>query len=176
MSPDRRCTEICDALDDALFARRTPAAELSAHARDCVACTEHLEALRETLARLDEAPAAQLSDASAGAIRRHVAQQLASEHAAQTVAARDRSLPEGYARELARILAWAMLPLPLVMFIYAQLFQLGGALLGQWLPQAVVLAIGAAAALGASSWMAFVYGSIPFVAHRRALAARPVIR
>jgi hypothetical protein len=44
------------------------------------------------------------------------------------------------------------------------------ALLSQWLPSGVASGLVAVYAFAALGWLALVYGSLPFVAHRRALA------
>lgn len=165
------CDGVVDRLDAALLSRRAPDASDLSHADGCSACGAHLAALRDALGALDAARVAPLDPERARAIRLRVARELASDHAARALAPRPAALPDGYLREVARILGWAALPLPLVVLGYLELFRLGAALLGRWLPEAAVLTIGALAALGAASWLAAVYGSIPFVAQRR-MAAR----
>ena len=94
------------------------------------------------------------------------------------VPARSRAptaLPPSYRSELARLLFWALLPFPLVVVWYALLFRVGGALLGTLLPELMIQAIGAASALVVASWLALVYGAIPFVAHHRALRQHPEV-
>jgi hypothetical protein len=145
------CGDVQERLTEAFFARSAPAAGDRAHADACPACGTLSADLRALAEVLDASRVPELGAERAAALRRRTA-----------------GLPEGYPRELARLLAWAVLPLPAVLLIYTGLFRVGGALLAEWLPAALVTAIGFAFALGAASWMALIYGSLPFVAQRAA--------
>jgi hypothetical protein len=156
VTAEERCRPVQERLTDAVLGRRAPGEEDGAHAAACSACGALLADLRALAEALDAVPAPELPPETARALRRRVA-------------------AEGYRRELIRLLAWAALPLPAVLAVYAVLFRVGGALLAEWLPAALVSAIGCAVALGAASWMALIYGSIPFVAQREA-ARRSALR
>jgi hypothetical protein len=160
------CGDVQERLIEAFFARSAPAAGDRAHAIACPACGALNADLRALADVLDASRVPELNAERAAALRRRVALDLGA--AAVTPPATAR-LPEGYPRELARLLAWAALPLPAVLLIYAGLFRIGGALLAEWLPAALVTAIGFAFALGTASWMALIYGSLPFVAQRAAI-------
>jgi hypothetical protein len=78
-------------------------------------------------------------------------------------------LAPGFGRELARLLALTAAPLALLVLVNAAIVWNAPGWLADWLP-APLLALGAAAwAFGALGWLALVWGSLPFVAHRRAL-------
>jgi hypothetical protein len=172
VTAEERCRPVQERLTDAMLGRRPPGEEDGAHAAACSACGALLADLRALAEALDAVPAPELPPETARALRRRVAAELSAPAGTRAGSA---ALPEGYRRELVRLLAWAALPLPAVLAVYAVLFRVGGALLAEWLPGALVSAIGCAVALGAASWMALIYGSIPFVAQREA-ARRSALR
>jgi len=166
VTTDAPCREIQERLTDAFFARSAPGAEDRAHADACPACGALNADLRALAEVLDASRVPELDAERAAALRRRAAIELGAAPARPPATA---GLPVGYPRELARLLAWAALPLPAVLLIYTALFRIGGALLAEWLPAALVTAIGFAFALGTASWMALIYGSLPFVAQRAAI-------
>ena len=165
MSIDAHCDEAQERLTDAAFEGREVSKADRLHTDECERCRAHRADLVALTQMLDFTPP--LSVERAAAVRRNVALELTRSAPDTRRATAGADLPREYPRELARILAWAAIPLPLVLFIYLQLFRLGGALLSEFLPQLAVNAVGAAAALCAASWLALVYGSIPFVAHHK---------
>jgi hypothetical protein len=161
------CREVQTRLTDAFLAHREPDAGDLAHARACPACEAHRAELRALADALDCAPAPELRPELAAELHRRAAEELAV--ASPVPRPAETGLPAGYHRELARLLLWAALPLPALALWYAALFRVGGSLLADLLPDFLVVMIGFAFAAGAASWLALIYGSIPFVAHRRAV-------
>jgi hypothetical protein len=139
------------------------------HASSCAECGAWLDALRNVAALLRETEVEPNAERIREA-KRDAIDQLISVHSASLTQAPAATLPSGYGRELIRILSWALVPLPLVLFVYWQVFQYGAAVLSAWLPQLALASFGAAALLVASSWLGLVYGAIPFVAHQRVAA------
>ncbi len=165
MTTEAPCPDVQERLTEAFFARSSPAAEDRAHTDACPTCGALSADLRALAEVLDASRVPELGAERASALRRRAEVELTAAAALPRATA---GLPEGYPRELARLLAWAALPLPAVLLIYTGLFRIGGALLTEWLPAALVAAIGFAFALGTASWMALIYGSLPFVAQRAA--------
>ena len=160
MTTEAPCPEVQERLTEAFFARSMPAAEDRAHTDACPTCGALSADLRALAMVLEARQVPELGAERASALRRRAEIELSHVIALP----RTTGLPEGYPRELARLLAWAALPLPAVLLIYTVLFRIGGAWLAEWLPAALVAAIGFAFALGTASWMALIYGSLPFVA------------
>ncbi len=79
-------------------------------------------------------------------------------------------LPAGFVPELLRLLGATAAPLALVVAWNTLVVVLGPRLLAGWLPAPLALAVVVAYGLGALGWLALVYGSLPLVAHHRALA------
>jgi hypothetical protein len=78
-----------------------------------------------------------------------------------------RTLPPGFGRELARLLAVALAALPVVVVWNVVVIRFGGRLLEGLLPEPVLGVVAGAYVASVAGWLAFLYGSIPFVAHRR---------
>ena len=171
MTAEPRCVEVQARLTDAWFARAEFASEDLAHAGPCPACGAHREALLALGSVLDAETAPTLPSARAAEIRARAVAALAEPPRSRATTA----LPPRYRSELARLLCWALLPFPLVVVWYSLLFRVGGALLGTLLPDLLIQALGAASALVVASWLALVYGAIPFVAHHRALRQHPEV-
>ena len=171
MTAEPRCQEVQARLTDAWFARSGFASQDLAHAGSCRACNAHREALVALGRAFDAETPPALPSARAAAIRARVVAELA---APATAPAR-RALPPSYPSELARLLFWALLPLPLVVAWYALLFRVAGELLGTLMPDLLIQALGAAFALVVASWLALVYGAIPFAAHHRAMRRNPEV-
>jgi len=157
---DPRCDGVRARLDDAFFARTAPAASDTEHAGRCPDCDAH----RAALARLAEAFAA---DAPPGA--RDVLVRATLERAAAELRRRDAAVarpPAGYRRALGRLVAFAALPLPLVVAWNAAVLAAGAELLG-WLPASLLQALAAGYVLAGATWLACLYGSLPLLAHRQ---------
>lgn len=165
---DRSCREVQSALVEALLARRAPEDADRAHADGCAACGAHADELASLRAALDAGPDPTLRPELASSLRARALRELSLLRPIERAPGATDRLPPGYHRELARLLAFAALPLPLIAAWYALLYSLGGELLEAWLPPIAVYALGAAFALGTASWLALIFGAIPFVAHRRA--------
>lgn len=130
------------------------------------------EALRQLGPALDGVevppPPSELVDRALLAARAELARPVA-------VAARP-ALPAGFGRELARLLALTAAPLALVLALNAAILLTAPEWLSGWLPAPLVSFGVAAWAFGALGWLALVWGSLPFVAHRRALTRLQEIR
>jgi len=167
MGDDALCREVEIHLTEAFLARREAGDAEAAHIARCRRCDATRRELSRLAARL-EAPVAELSPARAAAALADARQALADAPDADP-ARSPRPLPPGFARELARLLGFAVLPLPLLAVVYAGLVHVGGGLLGDLLPAYLASALDLALAVAAASWLGLVYGALPFVAHRRAL-------
>jgi len=154
-------------LTDDFLGHRQPEAGDLAHAQACHGCGAHRAELCSLAEALDGAPAPELHPELAAALHRRATEELAI--ASPIPGPAEAGLPPGYHRELARLLLWTSLPLPALLLWYAALFRIGGSLLADLLPGFLVVMIGFAFAAGATSWLALIYGSIPFVAHRQAV-------
>ncbi len=175
MTTDIDCAHTQERLEAAFWSRASPPEADAVHAADCAACGELIGALETLADSLETARPPALAADRARSILQLAARELTGSMRATKPMVRPE-LPSGYARELIRILFWALLPLPLVLFAYVQLFQLGGALLGGILPDWGLVAVGIAAASGAASWLAVVYGSIPLVVYRQLSRVDPSFR
>jgi hypothetical protein len=165
MKDDSRCPEIEAQLIEAFLARREVGDAEAAHSEGCARCG----AARAELSRLGNVlslPVAELESDRAGAI-------LAAARAALDETSRSvrpdaaAALPPGFGRELARLLGFAALPLPLLVLAYAGLANVGGTLLRDLLPPFLAPVVGLALAVSAASWLGLAYGALPFVAHYR---------
>ena len=127
------------------------------------------EALR-TLAPLLESwtapePPAALADRTLALARA----ELATTPAEAPQRAPRRHVPAGYAGELARLLGLSALPILLALAWNAAVVVLAWPLLAAWLPVELAALVLGGWALGALGWLALATGSLPFLAHRRAL-------
>ncbi len=159
------CEKTSARLEAAFWSRRAPSPADVTHVASCPSCGGEWEALKAVANSLATSVPPEFAEVRARSIRQVVAREFAN--STPPIAVATRRLPIGYGRELARILGWALLPLPIALFAYLQLFQFGAALLGQVLPEWGVVAVGFVAASAAASWLAVVYGSIPLVAYQR---------
>ena len=171
MATEPRCEEVQARLTDAWYTRAEFASDDLAHAGSCRACGVHREALLALAHALDVETTPTLPRTRAAAILARAVAELAT----PAMDPAPLALPPRYGSELARLLFWALLPLPLVVVWYALLFRAAGALLGALLPELLILALGAAFALVVASWLTLVYGAIPFVAHHRATHRNPEV-
>ena len=78
-------------------------------------------------------------------------------------------VPTGFKRELARLLGASALSLPLFLLWNLAILSLGREILVTWLPASFTLSLAVAYLLGAIGWLALVLGTLPVLAHRRAL-------
>jgi hypothetical protein len=78
-------------------------------------------------------------------------------------------VPVGFKRELARMLGASALSLPLFLLWNLAVISLGREILATWLPASLTWGLAGAYAFGAVGWLALVLGTLPVLAHRRAL-------
>jgi len=165
MTDDPLCPAIEAQLIEAFLARREVGDAEAAHSEGCARCG----AARSELARLGNllsTPAAELERPRARAIL--ATARAALDETPRSVRPRATpGLPPGFGRELARLLGFAALPLPLLAIAYVGLASVGGALLGDLLPAFLAPVVGLVLATAAASWLGLVYGALPFVAHYR---------
>jgi hypothetical protein len=79
------------------------------------------------------------------------------------------ALPTGFTRELGRLLGASALSLPLFLLWNLAILWLGRELLVAWLPASLTWGLAGAYVFGAIGWLALVLGTLPVLAHRRAL-------
>jgi hypothetical protein len=85
------------------------------------------------------------------------------------------SLPVGFAGELMRLLGLAAAPLALAIAWNVAVIALAWPLLQALLPEALAVGVVVSYAFGALGWLALATASLPFAAHRLALARRPEV-
>ncbi len=85
------------------------------------------------------------------------------------------TLPAGFAGELLRLLGLAAAPLVLALAWNVTVIALAWPLLSAALPEALAVGLVAAYGFGALGWLALATASLPFAAHRKALARRPEV-
>jgi len=78
-------------------------------------------------------------------------------------------VPAGFKRELARLLGASALSLPLFLLWNLAVISLGREILATWLPASFTWGLAGVYAFGAIGWLALVLGTLPVLAHRRAL-------
>ena len=78
-------------------------------------------------------------------------------------------VPTGFKRELARLLGASAPSLPLFLLWNLAILSLGREILATWLPASFTLSLAVAYLLGAIGWLALVVGTLPVLAHKRAL-------
>ena len=168
MSPLDACRAARASLEDAFLGRRVPGAEVRAHLDSCLACREVEVALRTLGASLDSLPAGVPPESvllrTQLAARAELAPQNLVRGSAGTLG---RVLPRGFVGELLRLVGFATAALPLVLAWNALVIRLGGRLLAGFVPEPLLSVLAGAYLASVAGWLAFVYGSIPFVAHRR---------
>jgi hypothetical protein len=132
--------------------------------RDRRDATLHL--LRELAPQLDRVRPPALPDAL---VERTL--QAARQELRRSPAARSAPVPvaAGFAGELARLLGAALPALLLAAAWNLAVLVLGARLLQAWLPPALAEALLTAYGVGAAGWLALALGSVPLLAHRRAL-------
>lgn len=173
MTAEGGCAGVEERLTEALLAREEPDATSRAHAEACSRCgtlLHELVALRARLDRLGEADVPQ-------AVRERTLGRARSLLAGGIGAAQiPRGLPQGYRSECLRLLGAALLPLPLVVAWNLALLAVGERLLAPFVPPVLLSTLAVGYLVAAAGWFALVYGSIPIVAHRRALRKLAEVR
>lgn len=166
-----RCDAVEERLIDVWLRGAEPAPEDALHATSCGRC----RAVRASLGDIGEAlraldGGAAPSDALVLRTRRSVRAELAAarERADEEQRASVEVLPSGFARECARLLAGALSVLPLVLGWNWLVVSGLQSVLATLFPEPLLAIVGGAYFACVAGWLAFLYGSIPFVAHRRA--------
>ena len=166
----RTCETVTRRLSESFLAREAPAAADLEHARGCVACAAHRDDLTALTAAFETAPSPDLRPEIVAATRRRAAALLPGQPVAvpdaphpivATFAAARRApppLPERFRRELARLIAGSLAPLPLVLAWNAAVVLLLGRLLRPVLPELALYALGLAYALSFVFCLNIVYG------------------
>ena len=168
MSPPDACRTARAALEEACLDRRAPSSEIRAHLDSCIACREVETELRTLGEALRDLPAGAPPDPLIARTLLRGRAELASRSPAPTGAGPlGPQLPRGFAGELLRLLGVATAALPLVLAFNTLVLRLGGRLLAGFVPEPVLSVLAGAYLASVAGWLAFVYGSIPFVAHRR---------
>ena len=168
MTPLDACRAARASLEDAFLDRRVPGAEIRAHLDSCLACRELEIALRTLGESLDSMPAAAPPESLVLRTQLAARAELSSQALVRgSTGALGRVLPRGFVGELLRLLGFATAALPLVLAWNALVIRLGGRLLAGFVPEPLLSVLAGAYLASVAGWLAFVYGSIPFVAHRR---------
>lgn len=155
------CEDVQARQCDALLSGDVPSEADRDHASGCAACgrsARELAALHRALAA--DAPA-EASDALVGVTLARARAELSRHEASRA------GLPDGYSREVGRLVGAALLPLPAVLAWNAAVLGFGGALLSGIVPATLLEALGAGYVLAGATWLGCLYGSLPLVAHRR---------
>lgn len=157
------CAGAQERMIEALLAHRDAAAPDLAHAQACDDCREHRDSLLALCVGLDEAAWPALPEALAERARRAAFAELAAR-----IEPAQAPLPEGFGRQLVRVLAAPTLLLPIIVAWNAAVLFFGGELLAELVPSAALATLGAFYALAAGGSVALIFGSIPFVAQLEA--------
>ncbi len=160
MSNDPRCDAVRAQLEEAFWSRLPLAAGDTNHFETCAACRTYGEELGGLGAQLASPEFAVSESVSARALGRA--------RAALAVDGQAPPLPIGYGREFARLLIAALLPLPIVLAWNAALFNVVGDVLAGFVPELLLRIAAGGYVITAVGWAALLFGSIPFLAHRRA--------
>jgi hypothetical protein len=156
---DAVCAGVQERMTEALLARGAPAAPDLLHAESCAACAACRDELAALRAGLDSIELPELAAARFEAARRSAIAEL-------TRAA--PGLPEGFGRELGRVLGGALAALPVVLAWNAIVLVVGGELLRGLVPSGLAAGLGTAYAIAAAGWLAFLFGALPLVADGQA--------
>jgi hypothetical protein len=157
------CTGVQERMIEALLAHRDAAAPDLAHAETCDECRSQRDDFLAMRVGLDEAPWPELPEELAERARVAAFAELAA-HAQPAHA----PLPQGFGRQLVRVLAAPVLLLPFIVAWNAAVLSFGGELLAGTVPTAVLGTAGVFYALAAGGSVAVLFGSIPFVAQAEA--------
>lgn len=165
-----RCSEVEQRLVEAWLLRTPATTEDVAHAISCAGC----HALRASLGEIGEVLATLDASGASDALVRHTQRRVRAELAAakeridEEAQANEAQLPAGFGRECARLLAAALAVLPLVLGWNWLVVSGLRSVLVTVLPEPLLGVVAGAYFASLAGWLAFLYGSIPFVAHRRA--------
>jgi len=168
------CDTVEERLAEAFLARGTPAADDLAHAAGCARCGAAQAELAAVAAGLALGAAPAPSELLVQRTQRRARAELAAlrereqEEALAAPGASALLLPEGFARECGRLLLGSVAVLPLVLLWNGFVLVSARQLLGGVVPEALLAVAGGAYVACGAAWLTFLYGSIPFVAHRRA--------
>ncbi len=157
------CAGVQERMVEALLAQRDAGAPDLAHAESCDACRAHRDDLMALRAGLDAEPWPELPEALAERARAAAFAELAA-----TAEPARAPLPEGFGRQLVRVLAAPALLLPVIVAWNAAVLFFAAELLAGAVPAAVLTTAGAFYALAAGGSVALLFGSIPFVAQLEA--------
>ncbi len=167
--PSERCAEVEARLAEALLARSLPSEADVAHTTACPGCAAALAELEGLRLALGALPAPEPPpELVSSAWRRAAAELRAAPRAGSAPSVIRRGVPEGFQRELLRLLAVALAPLPLVALWNAALLALGDRLLAGIVPAPLLSALAAVYVLSTAAWLSLLYGSLPFIAQHRA--------
>ena len=155
MATERSCEHVREGLEEALLARDEIGRAEREHLGQCPDCAAAADRLRSLAAALDSLPAPEPRPELLAATRARARAALAP--------------PAGFGTELLRVFAGAAAVLPFVVLWNWAVLAVGEELLAPFLPAPLLAALAAGWVLAASGWLALLYGSIPFLAHRRAL-------
>ena len=108
MTTEGICRDVRERLTEALLARRPAQSGDETHAEGCADCAAVRAELRTLARALPRIEVPELAPGRALAQRRSAVDELGV------------SLPNGFRRELARLIAWAALPLPAIALWYAE--------------------------------------------------------
>jgi hypothetical protein len=170
------CDEVERDLVEALLAREAAPPHAAAHAASCARCGASARELDALRAGLDALPSPGASGLLVARSRRFARAELASAGGSDDEAERSAAvLPPGFVRECARLVAGGIAALPLVFGWNVLVLRVGGGVLSGVLPEPVLGVMGGAYLAGVAGALAFIYGSIPFVAHRRARRSHPEV-
>ncbi len=155
MATEGACERIREGLEEALLSRDEIGRAEREHLAQCPDCRAAAARLRSLAAALDALPAPEPPP----------------ELLATTLSRARTALapPAGFGRELLRVFAGAAAVFPLVVLWNWAVLSAGEELLAPFLPAPLLTALAAGWVLAASGWLALLYGSIPFLAHRRVL-------
>jgi hypothetical protein len=163
VTSDAVCDAVQERMTEALLARAAPAAPDLLHAEGCAACAACRDELAALRSGLDAFAAPELAPELGAAVRRRALAELARRGAPARA-----GLPDGFGRELGRVLGGALAALPLVLAWNAAVLFFGGELLRGLVPAGLAAGLGAAYAVAAAGWLAFSFGALPLVAQGQA--------
>jgi len=168
------CDSVQERLAEAFLAHATPAADDVAHAAACAQCSAARAELAALAAGLAATSAPAPSELLVQRTQRRARAELAAliereqEEALASPGGSALLLPEGFARECGRLLLGSVAVLPVVLLWNGFVLVFAQRLLAGVVPEALLAVVGGAYVACGAAWLTFLYGSIPFVAHRRA--------
>ena len=169
MAAERRCDGVRERLQEALLARGEVGRAEREHLAQCAGCAAVQARLRSLAKALDALPVPEPRPELVATTLARARTALAEPSAHRSPSAARSAPVAGFGAELLRVLAAAAAPLPLVLLWNWAVLALGAELLGPFLPAPLLAALAVGWGLAAAGWLALLYGSIPFLAHRRAV-------